>query len=192
MAIVGANASYIGGYAFNGCARLVEVAIDTPEFIGSIGEFAFKDCPMLDRFIFGGDTYEPSLGIGVFEGVPSNCRVYIRHASASGWGNAIVYSWGGVLIDYIDHVVTFDANGGTGGKSIVLDVGDEIVAPVVTRDGYLFNGWSPAVAATMPTNDVTYAAQWVQNVFPITFDANGGVGEQPMYWREVSPSLRQQ
>lgn len=176
VAIVGANASYIGGYAFNGCARLVEVAIDTPEFIGSIGEFAFKDCPMLDRFIFGGDTYEPSLGIGVFEGVPSNCRVYIRHASASGWGNAIVYSWGGVLIDYIDHVVTFDANGGTGGKSIVLDVGDEIVAPVVTRDGYLFNGWSPAVAATMPTNDVTYAAQWVQNVFTITFDANGGVG----------------
>ena len=177
VSIVGANSGYIGDYAFSGCAGLVEVLIDTSEFDGGrIGDFAFQDCQMLNRLIFEGDTYEPSLGVGTFEGVSSDCRAYIRHASVNGWNAAISYSWGGVLIDYLDHVVTFNANGGTGGKSIVLDTGDTIVAPTVTRAGYSFVGWLPTVAATMPSNDVTYVAQWTSLAYTVKFDANGGTG----------------
>ncbi|MBR4604505.1 MAG: leucine-rich repeat protein, partial [Kiritimatiellae bacterium] len=74
------------------------------------------------------------------------------------------------------YTVTFDANGGTGGWTKSLDYGTAIVAPAVTRPGYTFKGWTPAVAATVPTEDVTYVAQWSANAFTITFDANGGRG----------------
>ncbi len=77
--------------------------------------------------------------------------------------------------------VTFNANGGIGGKSVQLDYDSLIVAPEVSRVGYTFTGWSPAVPATVPTNDATYTAQWQINTHTVTFDANGGSGG----WSEV-------
>ena len=74
------------------------------------------------------------------------------------------------------YTVTFDANGGEGGTSGSQDYGTAIVAPTVTRTGYTFKGWSPAVAATVPANDVTYRAQWEINKYTVTFNANGGTG----------------
>lgn len=58
------------------------------------------------------------------------------------------------------YTVTFDANGGTGGKSGKQNFGSAIVSPTVTREWFNFMGWSPSVAATVPANDVTYTAQW--------------------------------
>ena len=74
------------------------------------------------------------------------------------------------------YTVTFDANGGTGGKSGKQDYGTAIIAPTVTRTGYTFKGWSPSVAATAPANNLTYTAQWQINQYTVTFDANGGTG----------------
>ena len=74
------------------------------------------------------------------------------------------------------YTVTFDANGGVGGCSEVLDCGSELTAPTVSRIGYTFNGWSPSVDAVVPANDVTYTAQWILNKYTVKFDANGGVG----------------
>jgi len=73
------------------------------------------------------------------------------------------------------HTITFDANGGTGGRSITQDYGTAIVAPTVTRTGYNFTGWSPEVAATVPDEDVSYTAQWEAKQYTVTFDVNGGV-----------------
>ena len=64
------------------------------------------------------------------------------------------------------YTVTFNANGGTGGKSMKQNYGSAIVAPTVTRTGYTFAGWSPAVAATVPANNVTYNALWSKNQTP--------------------------
>jgi len=75
------------------------------------------------------------------------------------------------------HVVTFDANGGIGGWGREMDYGSAIVAPVVTRTGYTFKGWTPAVAATVPDNDVAYTAQWEINRHTVTLVLNGGEGE---------------
>ena len=72
--------------------------------------------------------------------------------------------------------VTFDANGGDGSVSEVMDYGTEITPPTVTRIGYTFAGWSPNVDETVPARDVTYVAQWTPNKYRVTFDANGGVG----------------
>jgi len=88
------------------------------------------------------------------------------------------------------YTVTFDANGGEGGKIDTLDYGMPIVVPVVTREGHTFTGWSPEVAATVPANDVTYIAQWVPNKYTVTFDANGGEGgtsEELDYATEIVP-----
>ena len=74
------------------------------------------------------------------------------------------------------YTVTFNANGGDGGTSGKQDYGSAITAPTVTREGHTFTGWSPSVAATVPANDVTYAAQWSVNQYTVTFDANGGDG----------------
>ena len=74
------------------------------------------------------------------------------------------------------YTVAFDANGGSGGKSVTQNYGTALVAPTVTRTGYTFTGWSPSVPATMPAGNVTYTAQWSKNQYTVTFDANGGTG----------------
>ena len=74
------------------------------------------------------------------------------------------------------YTVTFDANGGTGGKSVTQDYGSAIVAPTVTREGYTFTGWSSIVPATIPAENVTYTAQWKANQYTVTFNADGGTG----------------
>lgn len=72
--------------------------------------------------------------------------------------------------------ITFDANGGTGDTTATQTVGTALTAPIVTREGYTFTGWSPTLPETVPTTDTTYSAQWQVNQYTITFDANGGVG----------------
>ena len=74
------------------------------------------------------------------------------------------------------YTVTFDANGGTGGTTTQQNYGTSISEPIVTREGYLFNNWYPAVASTVPASNVTYVARWVANSYTITYDANGGSG----------------
>ena len=78
--------------------------------------------------------------------------------------------------DPIMCTVTFNANGGDGGWSSNLVYGTAIVAPTVTREGYLFSSWLPTVAATVPASNVTYTAQWTINQYTVTFNANGGSG----------------
>ena len=91
-----------------------------------------------------------------------------RSGSDCGWIRNVV--WGGVI------AVTFNANGGSGGKSVTLSPGATLTAPAVTRTGYTFARWSPAVPATVPQNNTTYTALWTANRYTIVFDANGGTG----------------
>ena len=77
------------------------------------------------------------------------------------------------------YTLTFDANGGTGGTSMKLDYGSTFVAPTVTRTGYTFEGWSPALPSKVPAANTTYTAQWEEIpvvYYTVTFDAHGGSG----------------
>ena len=56
--------------------------------------------------------------------------------------------------------VTFNANGGEGGWSRKMEYGMDITAPTVTRDGYTFVGWQPALLTTVPASNVTFTASW--------------------------------
>ena len=74
------------------------------------------------------------------------------------------------------YTVTFDANGGEGGKTVTQDYGTTIAAPTVTRAGYTFAGWSPAVSKTVPIGGACYIAQWTINRHQIRLALNGGEG----------------
>ena len=70
--------------------------------------------------------------------------------------------------------IAFNANGGTDGWTRSLAYGSTLAAPTVTRLGYTFAGWSPAVPATVPVGGGTYVAQWHPTTYTVAFNANGG------------------
>ena len=79
------------------------------------------------------------------------------------------------------YTVTFDANGGTGGKTVTQDYGTAITKPAnPTRTGYTFMGWSPSVPTTMPAENMTCTAQWKINQYMVTFDSAGGTTVSPI------------
>jgi len=73
-----------------------------------------------------------------------------------------------------DYTVTFDDNGGTGGEVQTVAYAEIPTAPIVTKEGHSFEGWSPDITAV--TGDATYTAQWTPVNYSITWDANGGSG----------------
>ena len=78
-------------------------------------------------------------------------------------------------IPVVTYQISFDANGGMGSEVQTVEEGVVPTAPVVTRDGYNFLGWEPAVAAA--TANATYVAQWEvdpTSTYTITFDTNDG------------------
>ena len=78
------------------------------------------------------------------------------------------------------YTISFNANGGTGGWTQDLVYDSALVAPVVTRLGYTFAGWTPVVPATVPSRNATYTAQWTANVYTIIFNANEGTWAQDL------------
>ncbi len=74
------------------------------------------------------------------------------------------------------YTIVFDANGGMGGYSVVLPYGDDLVAPEVSKPGYMFEGWTPVVPSTVPAENMIFLAHWSLSSKLITFDANGGIG----------------
>ncbi|HZK38621.1 MAG TPA: InlB B-repeat-containing protein, partial [Clostridia bacterium] len=74
-----------------------------------------------------------------------------------------------------EYEITFDANGGSAVDSITQDYATAITAPAdPTRAGYTFDGWDPAVPATMPAEDTECVAQWTINAYTLSFDSDGG------------------
>ena len=73
------------------------------------------------------------------------------------------------------YTLTFDTNGGSIIAPITQDYGTAITAPAdPTKTGYTFAGWTPAIPATMPAENMTIKAKWTVNQYTLTFDTNGG------------------
>lgn len=76
------------------------------------------------------------------------------------------------LMPAIKYTLTFDTNGGSAIAPVQYRYG-ETISPVTppTKSGMIFNGWSPAIPATMPRSNVTVTAQWDTNQnYSIAFD----------------------
>ena len=73
------------------------------------------------------------------------------------------------------YTITFDTNGGSAIAPITQDYGTAITAPDdPTKSGYTFAGWTPAIPATMPAEDLTVTAQW-------RYNGGGGGGGSTTY-----------
>lgn len=74
------------------------------------------------------------------------------------------------------HTMTFNANGGTGGSSGLMQSGTVLTAPTVTKTGYTLIGWQPSLPANVPFIDAIYTAQWAANHYTVVYDGNGSTG----------------
>ena len=76
------------------------------------------------------------------------------------------------------YTITFDTAGGSEIAPITQDYGTPITAPAdPTRNGYTFVGWSPALPAAMPAENMTVTAQWRVNRYTITYDLDRGTAD---------------
>ena len=83
--------------------------------------------------------------------------------------------------------LVYRANGGefedsTANKTYSVDFGTpkaDMPAPAEpTREGYSFDGYTPALPETMPATQLNLVAQWKPNEYDVTFDAGEGVFTQ--------------
>ncbi len=89
-----------------------------------------------------------------------------------------------VYFDRVKYAVTFDGNGGTiAGEPTVTEEYrylSTVTAPAdadLSKEGYTFAGWSPAVDSEA-TKAVTYVAQWTVNSYDVTYVIKGETEEE--------------
>ena len=96
------------------------------------------------------------------------------------YGNAIYYAQWRIL----SYTVTFDAQGGAGGGTVARNHGAALgELPVLTRDGFSFDGWFTAASggstvssATVIMGNVTFYAHWTEQALyptPVWYDDDG-------------------
>ena len=79
------------------------------------------------------------------------------------------------------YTISFNTDGGSDVASITKDYGAQIEMPAdPTKEGYTFNGWAPAIPATMPAEGMEVTANWLINQYTITFDTVGGTQIAPI------------
>ena len=76
------------------------------------------------------------------------------------------------------YTLTWNLDGGSisvaGTTAGLVKYGAAVTAPTVTKEGYDFNVWSPAVVSPMPKADKTYTATWTPISYTISYDLDGG------------------
>jgi hypothetical protein len=163
-----AGVTSIGAYAFNLCASLTSVTI--PAGVTTIGNGAFQYNYSLTAAYFLGDA-PTAMGDNVFFNCNAGFKVYYLSDNTTFSNPWYTYTTVPFSPAY---TITFDANGGIGGADQTVTLGDTPTPPTVTRVGYIFTNWTPAIVPA--AGAVTYTAQWTKNNYTVTYDANGGTG----------------
>ncbi|MBQ9203588.1 MAG: leucine-rich repeat protein [Prevotella sp.] len=73
-----------------------------------------------------------------------------------------------------EYTITFDSNGGSAVDPITQDYGTTVTAPAApTKTGYDFAGWTPALPATMPAENITVTANWTVKTYTVSITGTG-------------------
>ena len=86
------------------------------------------------------------------------------------------------------YTITFDSNGGSDVDPITLDYGSTVTAPAApTKTGYDFAGWTPALPATMPAENITVTATWTVKTYTVSITGAGVTADKmnPEYGDDV-------
>jgi uncharacterized repeat protein (TIGR02543 family) len=71
------------------------------------------------------------------------------------------------------YTLTFDSAGGNTINSRTQNFATNIAAVIdPIRPGYIFNGWSPAIPATVPAENINFTAQWLSDDYSFRFNQN--------------------
>lgn len=65
-----------------------------------------------------------------------------------------------IYYDRYYYLINFNLDGGYGVEPIYARYGAAISVSEPTKPGYTFNGWTPAIPATMPARNTSYKANW--------------------------------
>ncbi len=65
-----------------------------------------------------------------------------------------------IYYDRYYYLMNFNLDGGYGVEPIYARYGAAVSVSDPTKPGYTFNGWTPAIPATMPAQNTSYAANW--------------------------------
>ena len=83
------------------------------------------------------------------------------------------------------YTITFDTNGGSAIEAITLDYGSTITKPLdPTKEGYTFTGWDISIPNTMPANDMTIKAKWLDSEKP-----SGEINVATNSWKTLLNSI---
>ncbi len=82
--------------------------------------------------------------------------LYYERPEISAAGDTVVE----IYYDRYYYLMKFDLDGGYGVEPIYARYGAPISVAAPTKHGYTFNGWDPALPATMPAKDTSYKASW--------------------------------
>lgn len=93
---IGNSVTSIGGWAFENCTNLTNVVI-IPDSVTSIGAYAFQWCTRVTSYIVEAVT-PPTLSIGAFNYISSNCKIYVPAQSVNAYKSASNWS------DYYSHI----------------------------------------------------------------------------------------
>ena len=86
------------------------------------------------------------------------------------------------------YTITFNTDGGTNVAAITQDYGTAVTTPAdPTKTGYTFAGWTPALPATIPAEDITVKAQWTINTYSVSITGAGVTADNmnPEYLDDV-------
>ena len=173
----------INRYAFHFCSKLSTVVL--PASLSLIQKDTFYETPY-KTIIFEGDAPTVEDGAKL-----DSASIFVTKKS-EGWNVPIPGFWNGMKIDYMKPcTVTFDANGGVGSTTQIIDYcWDITILPVVTMAGHEFKGWYTAKTGgtkiSVPItirSDITYYAHWEGVMDTISFETHGG-GSIPSIQRE--------
>jgi uncharacterized repeat protein (TIGR02543 family) len=71
------------------------------------------------------------------------------------------------------YTMTFKLENGEEDVVKTQDYNSELIAPVPTKTGFTFKGWSPEAPVTVPGEDKTFTAQWERNSYKVTWVVDG-------------------